>query len=315
MTILINFVSGLAKVLRYWQVIVLMVLVQIFAGWLLASPLSLSMHSQWDHSLMSIQVQENPNINSALIDELLIQDSSQMEPIYKLPMMLVGGGGYLLFSIFLLAGALPLYSGLDLKFNWDRFWMDAARYFRPFIGLALIAFVLFLGVDYLANGVKDLVAKATAGSNDEASLFVSNVILVDGLRYFLFALVVLVFQYAKIVSASEQLRNIIYLVRQSFTFVIRNFFNVILLFIIISIVDFGICALDLAVWHYMIPDAGIEVSGSGLFSALFFLESSSSPILPARWLTSRIFVEEPVKTPVSKDQASAVRQAIHLVIR
>ena len=269
MSIIINFLSGIAKVLRYWQVIVLMVLVQIFAGWLLASPLSLSMHESWDQSLIHQNMAADPALASTVLDELLIKDSSHIESIYKLPMMLVGGGGYLLFSIFLLAGAMPLYSGLDLKFNWDRFWSDAARYFRPFIGLALISFVLFVGADYLAAGIRDLVSNATANSNDEASLFVSNVILVDGLRYFLFALIVLVFQYAKIVSAAEQLRNIIYLVRRSFSFVIRHFFKVFLLFLVISIIDAGICALDHAVWNYMIPDMGIEVQWVWLIVSTF----------------------------------------------
>lgn len=269
MSIIINFLSGVAKVLRYWQVIVLMVIAQLFAGWLLASPLSLSMHNSWDHSLINGAVAQNQVLTSTVVDELLIKNSDQMESIYKLPMMLVGGGGYLLFSIFLLAGAMPLYSGLDLKFNWDRFWSDAARYFRPFVGLAAIAFILFFGADYLANGVKNVVASSTAGSNDEASLFVSNVILVDGLRYFLFALIMLVFQYAKIVSAAEQLRNIIYLIRRSFSFVIKHFFKVILLFSVICLVDMGISALDMAVWQYMIADMGIGVQWFWLIFSTF----------------------------------------------
>lgn len=257
MQTLFNFFIGIAKVLRYWQVALLIVVLQLFAGWLLAFPLTSAMHETWDHSLLGEHVARGDFLPSVAVGELLVHTGNEMSALYRLPFMIAFGGAYLVIQIFIIAGLLPLYSGLDLKFNWDRYWSDAARYFRPFLGLAIVAMFFFYGAHLLSTATLNLVTESVAGSNDEAAVFVSTVLFTTGFRFLLFSLVVMVFQYAKIISASEQLRNIIYLVRRAFAFVARNFLRALLLFFMLGLLEMGITAMDVAVWHYMLQDAGV----------------------------------------------------------
>jgi hypothetical protein len=190
---------------------------------------------------------------SVVQDELLIASESSMEVIYRQPYFIVSGLGYLFVSMFILAGLLPLYAGLDLKFNWDRFWSDAARFIKPFIGLAIISVAFFALADLLSSITRSFVIESLANSNDEPVIFVSTILFTHALRFILFALVVMIFQYAKIISATEQLRNVIYLIRHAFSFVGRFFLKAIILYAILSALEFGVLILDISVWHYMLP--------------------------------------------------------------
>lgn len=80
-----NFFIGIAKVLRYWQVVLLIVILQLFAGWLLAYPLTSSMHATWDHSLMGEHVARGDFLPSVAVGELLTQTSGEMTAQYNLP--------------------------------------------------------------------------------------------------------------------------------------------------------------------------------------------------------------------------------------
>ena len=212
-------------------------------------------HLQWDHSLVGDQLGAHPGMESAVWDEVLIANAGRMDAIYGPALMLGAGAVYVLLSLLAVAGALPLYAGLDLKFNWERFWSDASRYFRPFLGLAVVAAFLFLAADWAAELVDALIAESVAGSNDEPMLFTSSVLLSGGLRFGLFALIVMVFQYAKAIAAARQVRNIFFLVRRAFAFVSRHFLAALLLFSMFCLLELGINALDIAVWHFLLPGA------------------------------------------------------------
>lgn len=271
MVLLFTILAGLIKVLRYWQVLVLLVALQLGAAWLLGSPFATSIHTGWDHSLIADQLAAQNLQPVTAWDEMLVGNAGTMALVYNTPQMLASGLAYLLISIFILAGALPLYSGLDLKFNWDRLWADAARYFRPFLGLAIIAAAFYFMLNSLTVIIDGMVAESMMNSDDELANFVSGVIFTGGLRFALFALVVMVFQYAKIVAASDQLRNVIYLVRRAFIFVSRHFVMAILLFFVIALVEFGITAMDLAVWHYLLPGSATWVQWTWLVVSTFLL--------------------------------------------
>jgi hypothetical protein len=250
--IILTVVSGIGKVLRYWQAILLLAVVQLFAAWILANPLTSTIHDTWDHSMIVDSVTAGNMPLSVVQDELLISSDSSMEIIYHRTLFIVTGLGYLFVSMFILAGLLPLYAGLDLKFNWDRFWSDAARFYKPFIGLAIISIAFYAAADFISNTTRSFVIDSLANSNDEAIVFIATVLFTHALRFILFALVVMIFQYAKIISATEQLRNVIYLIRRAFSFVGKFFLKIIILYAILSVLEFGVLLLDISVWHYML---------------------------------------------------------------
>lgn len=259
MILLITFFKGLAKVFRYWQIVALLAIIQIFAAWLLAAPLVTAVHQQWDHSLIGSQLGLVAGMKVMVYDELLIGHSADLNGFYSTAFMFVVALGYILFNIWVVAGALRLYSGLDLKFNWDRFWSDASRFFRPFVGLAIIAAAMYFIVDTISVGVNNLVADSLRNSNDETANFLTGVVFTGGLRFLLFYFVLMVFDYAKAISAAEQLRNVIYVMRSTISFVARNFLKVLALFAILGLLEFGIASLDVAAWQYFLADAGQEL--------------------------------------------------------
>lgn len=244
---------------RYWNVIVLFVLVQLLFGWLFSQPLVVEMNSQWSHSLLPAEAGEHGILAASLWDELLIAISGGMD-LYFSPFFLGGMALlYILVSMFLLAGTLPLYSGLDLKFNWERFLSDGARLFQPFLGLAVISVLLFVAADFASDSVRTLIQDSLADSNDEASKFISGVLFTGLLRFLLFSLVILLFQYAKIISASEQLRSVFYLLKNALSFFSRHFLLVLALFALVGVLELLFILLDTAVWHFMIPEESIVI--------------------------------------------------------
>ena len=255
MTLLYSLVGGFMKALRYWQVVALLAALQLAAAWLLAVPFASELHRQWDHSLVGDQLGAHPWMESAVWDEALIANAARMDAVYGPPMMFGAGAAYVLLSLLAVAGALPLYAGLDLKFNWERFWSDASRYFRPFLGLAVAAALLLLAADWAAELVDAFVAEAVADSNDEPTLFASRVLLNGGVRFGLFALIVMVFQYAKAIAAARQVRNLLFLIRRAFAFVSRHFLAALLLFSLFCLLELGINAMDAAAWHFLLPGA------------------------------------------------------------
>lgn len=271
MVLLFTLLTGLIKVLRYWQVLILLVALQLCAAWLLGSPFATSIHTSWDHSMIAGQLNAQNIQQVTAWDEMLTGNATTMSLVYNTPQMLASGLAYLLISIFILAGTLPLYSGLDLKFNWDRLWADAARYFRPFLGLALIAGFFYFLINSFTVFVDGMVAESMSTSDDELANFVSGALFTGGLRFLLFALVVMLFQYAKIVAATDQLRNVIYLIRRAFIFVSRHFIMAILLFSVLALVEFGFNAMDLAVWHYLLPGSATWVQWTWLIVSTFLL--------------------------------------------
>ncbi|HUX07061.1 MAG TPA: hypothetical protein VMX35_07065 [Acidobacteriota bacterium] len=255
MILLVTLLKGLAKALRYWQPIAFLVLVQLVLAWLVASPLTMEMHRAWDHSTIAHDPEILPAMQGIAMDELMLAGQERFESLYNPLFMAIAGVIYVLFSMLVLAGVLPLYAGLDLKFNWERFWGNASRYFRPFIGLAVLAALLFWAADLASELVDAFVKDALAGSDDEFSVFVTGTLAVGAFRFLLFSLIVLVFQYAKVIAAAEGLRNIIYLTRKAFGFVSRFFVVAVILFSLLGLIEFGIVALDAAVWNYALPGA------------------------------------------------------------
>ena len=256
MTVVLSLAKGISKALRNWQVIALLVLVQLVVAFLLSVPLSSVLHQRWDRSLIGAQLASegvDAGMERTVWDETLYGDRGHLHGLYSDLFMWVSGLVYALVCVLVIAGALPLYSGLDLKFSWDRFWANASRYFRPFFFLAIFAALLFWAADFGTVVVDSLMAEAGAGSDDEPMLFLTNVILTGGLRFLLFGFVVLVFQYAKVVAAAEQVRNIVYLIHKAFVFVGRHFLSAVLLFLVLSILELGVCAVDVAVWSYLLP--------------------------------------------------------------
>jgi len=258
--VLIPLLKGLVKTLRNWQVIAVLVLVQLIGAWLMAMPLTSEFHRAWDHSLLAEDGAERPELASAAVDEVLIERHEFLGAMYSRTFIAMSGLAYVLFSILMLAGALPLYSGLDLKFSWDRFWANASRYFRPFVGLAVIAAVAFLAAGATADLFEGAVKDALIGNNDEASVFITGVLVTGAFRFIIFSLVVMVFQYAKVIAAAEGLRNIIYLIRRAVVFVLRNFVVALVLFSLLGAIEVGIVALDSAVWNFVLQDAESAVS-------------------------------------------------------
>ena len=259
MQLLVTVISGFIKVWRYWQVLLILVVVQLFAAWLISVPMGETMQEQWDYSLIGEQLSESGILQSTVYEEFIIGNAGQMQNIYNKEIMIVYGVLLAIFSVFVLAGALPLYCGLDLKFHWDRLWSDSARFFKAFLGLSIISAIFLWLVHLLSNTINDLVANAIVNNNDELTVFITGTLFTNGLRFLLFSLIVMVFQYAKIASASEQLRNLIYLVTRAFSFVGRHFLKVLILFVMINILDIGMNLLDHAVWHYWIADSDIIV--------------------------------------------------------
>ena len=256
MLILITLVKGLAKAFRNWQAIAMLAVIQLLLAWLLAVPMTSELHNRWDHSMLpAADATVLPQAETIAWDEILIAQGSGLSAVYNSLVMPVAGVAYILFTALVLAGVLPLFSGLDLKFNWDRFWSNASRYFRPFVGLALIAALLFWAADAAGILLNDLVNDALAGNDDEASVFITGVLVTGSFRFLLFAMIVMIFQYAKAVASTEGLRNIIYLTRKAVSFVSRHFVTALLLFSLLGAIELGILALDTAVWHFALPGA------------------------------------------------------------
>lgn len=256
MTVVVSLLNGLEKVLRNWQVVILLVVVQLTAAVLMSSPLAVLVHQQWDHSLVGEHAglqDADPGFERTVWEENLVSRIFLLRGIYGGFQLWVAALVYIAISLLILAGVLPLYTGLDLKFSWERFWTNASRYFRSFLGLALIAALLFWAADFASVTLDAFIADAVAGSDDEPMVFLTSVVITGGFRFIVFGLIVLVFQYAKAIAASEGLRNIFYLTRKAFTFVSRYFFGAALLFVILSLLELGINALDVAVWYYVLP--------------------------------------------------------------
>lgn len=252
MFLLISIVSGIAKVFRYWQVVFLFVLVQLFFAWIFAVPLNSALHEAWDHSLIGSQAAADSSLQRVAWDELIAGDAASLGAVYSFSYMVLLGFGYLVVSVLFVGGALPLYGGFDLKFNWERFWGNASKYFRPFVGLAIIAALLFLVANLASTLVDDMLADAMVDSNDEPSIFITNVLVTGGFRFLFFSLIVMIFQYAKVIAATEHLRNVVYLTMKAFSFVTRNFLRVLVLFLLLALLEFGINALDVGVWFFLL---------------------------------------------------------------
>jgi hypothetical protein len=271
MATIITILIGFFKAFRYWHVIVFTVLIQLAFGWLLAFPMVSVMEQQWDHSMLPLQIEGSGFTQAMVFDELLNNNFSAISNSYQSPLFLFIGISFILISTFILAGLLPLYFGLDLKFNWDRFWSDGARSFRSFLALIVIAIPFFVLADFISNLADKYLILPLAVGNSEAAQFVTVAILSNGFRFFLFALVVILFQYAKIVSASQQLRNVFYLIRNAFTFVGKHFFRIILIFLILAILDQGLFMLDTVIWTYLVQDAGVGFQWAWLLISSFLM--------------------------------------------
>lgn len=254
MNLIFSLVAGFAKVLRGWQAAALLALLQLVLAFLLSSPMAAEMHGRWDSSLVDENLASRPQLQSTVWEEALPAGRELSGTLLSRPYLFAFAVIYIVLNILVLAGVVPLYTGLDLKFTWDRFWVNASRYFRVYIGLAVLAALLFWAADLSIGLFEDVVEEALAASDDEPMIFVTRLLVSGGLRLFVFSLIVLVFQYAKVISAAEEIRNVIYLVRRAFFFISRYFVSVFLLFAILSLLDLGLAAADVAIWYFALPD-------------------------------------------------------------
>lgn len=259
MQIFLFLISGFRKTFRYWNVIILLTVIQLLFSWFFALPMIEAFDQQWSSSLLPSQMADHGMMPSLAVSELFINVSQQMSNHYSSGLFIAVGLFYLIVCMFVLAGSLPLYSGLDLKFNWERFLSDGARLFRPFLGLAVISVLFFVLADLISASVNEVVHQSMADSNDEASMFIIGVLFNTLLRYFLFSMVVMIFMQAKICSASEQLRNVIYVIRRAVSFVIKHLLSVLSLFLLVALLEFLIVMLDVSIWHYMLAESSFVV--------------------------------------------------------
>jgi len=243
----------MGRVLRYWNVILLLTIVQLAIGWIMSLPMAHSFGEAWNFSLLPSQMQEQGFSATLAYQEVLTGAIVQQGNFYSVTMISILALLYLACVIFIIAGTLPLYGGLDLKFNWERFLSDGARFFRPFLLLAIISLLFFWLADVITTSITDLVNDSLAESNDEATIFFSGLIFTNVLRFIVFSLMVMIFQYAKIAGAVEQLRNILYLLRRSAGFISKHLLQVLAVFAIITILDVLVHLLDKAIWYYMTP--------------------------------------------------------------
>ena len=148
---------------------------------------------------------------------------------------------YLLISIFLTAGAYWFFYTKS-EFHLSEYFVKCGNYFGRFLKLFLFSglfYLICLIIFSLVGGIFDFLTKDTITEVWPVILFFVNI----GITVILIAMVLMVFDYAKILLIDESATGIVSAVFEAFKFFMMNFFKTIgifLIYIILGVVLFAV---------------------------------------------------------------------------
>ncbi len=244
-----SFKIGLRTVGRFWQILLLLFVINLAAALLLSMPLRGFMYETVGHRIAADEIAFNMNFE--YITDLLINYSDAFGSIYSSPFILTAIALYLLIGAFLAGGVLGTFNSAD-KFSFRSFFGYSGTYFWAFFRLLLIALLFFVVIVLIYMGIGKGFSALMKDSPNEPLVFALFVIR-QAIFLFLFFLVTMVFDYAKIRTVVKSERSMWRVALGSFSFVFRHLGKTLGLYYLVGIVGVALFAIYFSLGHYLIP--------------------------------------------------------------
>jgi hypothetical protein len=254
------FKSGLLKVNANLKFLILVWIINLSFAALLTGPIYILLKESLSKSVLGMQIIHSFDIQWFAELEYRFSDIIKFMPT----ILIMVGIIYALIQVFLVGGVLEVLNSKASKNLFIDFFYGCVRYFFRFFKVFLISLVCYAGLYYL-NLV--YIKYIEISSITSESQFVQ--ILANSIRYIviivLFGILNIIFDYVRIRIVVNQSYRIFEDIWFTFKFIIKNFFNVSLLFLLLASIGTGIFLLYALIDTIFNPDTVL------LIILLFFI--------------------------------------------
>jgi len=153
------------------------------------------------------------------------------------PIVLIMGLLYIILHTFLAGGILSIFNTEELKFSLGEFFRGAGSHFFRFFLLMLLSWFFFIAFPFVSFGILgSILENVRENSFSELTPFYLG-LLFSAVVLFLFLLIQMIFDYARIKIVLEESRNILRAALGAFGFVFRHLGSTLGLFYLLFLVQ------------------------------------------------------------------------------
>ena len=233
MTAAASVVRGAGAVRRAWRVWLLVWAATLGFALLLAAPVAALLYGRLGHSLYAGRLFDNFDIQ--WLAELRLETGNTL-PLAAATAIALVAGGYLLLIAFLYGGALAVFGGSG------DFWPGCARNFWKLLGLLLLSLVSYAAVCVLYLELGKAGYRLFGQGMAEQPVVIFGWVRA-GVALLMFLFLNMVFDYAKIRTVSEDRRDPVDAVLDSFRFVARHWAATVGTYALVSVLAAGLAAV------------------------------------------------------------------------
>jgi hypothetical protein len=233
MTAAASVVRGAGAVRRAWRVWLLVWAATLGFALLLAAPVAALLYGRLGHSLYAGRLFDNFDIQ--WLAELRLETGNTL-PLAAATAIALVAGGYLLLIAFLYGGALAVFGGSG------DFWPGCARNFWKLLRLLLLSLVSYAAVCAVYLELGQAGDRLFGQGMAERPVVIFGWVRA-GVALLMFLFLNMVFDYAKIRTVSEDRRDPVDAVLDSFRFVARHWAATVGTYALVSVLAAGLAAV------------------------------------------------------------------------
>ena len=233
MTAAASVVRGAGAVRRAWRVWLLVWAATLGFALLLAAPAAALLYGRLGHSLYAGRLFDNFDIQ--WLAELRLETGNTL-PLAAATAIALVAGGYLLLIAFLYGGALAVFGGSG------DFWPGCARNFWKLLRLLLLSLVSYAAVCAVYLELGQAGDRLFGQGMAERPVVIFGWVRA-GVALLMFLFLNMVFDYAKIRTVSEDRRDPVDAVLDSFRFVARHWAATVGTYALVSVLAAGLAAV------------------------------------------------------------------------
>jgi hypothetical protein len=233
MTAAASVVRGAGAVRRAWRVWLLVWAATLGFALLLAAPVAALLYGRLGHSLYAGRLFDNFDIQ--WLAELRLETGNTL-PLAAATAIALVAAGYLLLIAFLYGGALAVFGGSG------DFWPGCARNFWKLLRLLLLSLVSYAAVCAVYLELGQARDRLFGQGMAERPVVIFGWVRA-GVALLMFLFLNMVFDYAKIRTVSEDRRDPVDAVRDSFRFVARHWAATVGTYALVSVLAAGLAAV------------------------------------------------------------------------
>jgi len=245
-----SFKTGLGTTKRYWRMLLILFVVNLAIALLLTMPLRGFLYETIGNRLAVDEIAWNMNFD--YITDLMVNYSEALKSSYSSSFIAAAIILYLLLSTFLAGGVLGSFASEKERFSFQRFFGYCGNYFWAFFRLLLISLLFLMLIFFIYIGLGKGFSVLTEDSPNEPLVFALWIIR-HIVFLFLFFLLNMVFDYAKVRAVLKGERSMWRVALGSFPFVFRHFGRTLGLYYLIGLMAAVLFAVYFSVAHYAIP--------------------------------------------------------------